>query len=93
VEDLPNPEKLISLDINFQDLAVNMYYEGWKPVAYPLMEVDGVDAATTRYDGELDDPDHPRPRYIGEEPHTQLPLGAEVLRRDQPRPVKDNPQA
>ncbi len=84
IDDIPREDKLVSLDINFQDMAVNLYYEGWKPVAYPLMDVESADAATQTYDGELDDPDHPR-----------IPLGAEVLRRDpsRPRAVKDNPQA
>ena len=60
IEDIPNEEKLTSLDINFQDFAVNLYYEGWKPVAYPMVEIEGGeiggDAAVTRYDGELDPP-------------------------------------
>jgi hypothetical protein len=63
IEEIPNEGKLTSLDINFQDMAVNLYYEGWKPVSYPMLEVEGevtsADASRQippRYDGELDPP-------------------------------------
>jgi hypothetical protein len=84
VEDIPNVEKLTSMDVNLQDGTVNFYYEGWKPVSYPMPV--GDEMVVQRYDGELDDPDHPR-----------LPPGAldgpEGAYQTRPRAVKDSPQA
>lgn len=58
VEDIPNVENLTSLDINLKEGTINLYYKGWEPIAY-----EGP-----RYDGELDDPEHPRPRPVKDNP-------------------------
>jgi hypothetical protein len=81
VTDIPNAHNLTSIEVNLQEGFVNLYYKGWVPPTYgttmSLEPAASPDAA--RYDGELDDPDHPPTQAIDLPP--------------MPRPVKDNPQA
>jgi len=35
IEDIPNVEKLTSMDINLMEGTVNFYFEGWKPIWHP----------------------------------------------------------
>jgi hypothetical protein len=58
VTDIPNVHNLTSVEVNLQEGFVNLYYKGWVPPTYgTTMSLESPDAA--RYDGELDDPDHP----------------------------------
>lgn len=94
VTDIPNPGKLTQVSINLQDGVVDLTYEGFVPYQpAPTVMVQSTGEAMelvqpkARYDGELDDPDHPRPkRDIVQET-------VEAAGRVLPRPVRDSPQA
>jgi hypothetical protein len=72
VSDIPNAENVTSISVNMQDQVVEVTYKGYVSPYVPQTGIQWLDASpdamvAKRYDGELDEPDHPVRRYIGVE--------------------------
>jgi hypothetical protein len=61
ITDIPNIDRLRNVDVSLKDRTINLYYDTKEEIQIP-----------PRYDGELDDPDHPvtplQPRAVKDAP-------------------------